>query len=134
MGTRHMGSVTPRLRSKTRTCRDSRKALWGVLRTRASAQLAQSHVFLTAKPSPHHTLNSQGAVRARAGVCITGCHRGAVGTTWAQAPAGCHAMGAGRSRPQEGTKSGRRSEGKHNCLSSGCHSQVQISNAANQHN
>lgn len=131
MGTRHMGSVTPGPRSKTRTCRDGQKALRGVLHTRASAQLAPSHVFLATKPSPHHTLNSQGAARARVGVCITGCYHAAVGTVWAQAPAGCHAVGAGRSCPQEGTKRCHRSEEKHNCSSSGCHSQVQISNAEN---
>lgn len=99
-----MGSVTMGSRSKTRTCRDGWKALWGALHTWASAPPALSCVFLAAKPSPHHALNSQGAARARAGVCITGCHHGVVGTAWVKAPAGCHAVGAGRCCPRRGPK------------------------------
>jgi len=126
-----MGSVTAGSRSKTRTHREGWKTLQGGP-AHTGVRPAGTEPCLTAKPLPHHILNSQGAARVRAGVCITEFH-GAVGTTQTPAPAGCHALGAGRCHPQEGTKSGLRSEGKHSWFFSGCCSPVQISNAANQH-
>lgn len=123
-----MGSVTMGSGSKTRSCRDGWKALRGVLHTWASAQPALSHIFLTAKPSPHHALNSQGAVTVRSGVCITRCHHSVVGTAWVKAPASCHAVGAGRSCPRRGPKAVSGVGGS----TTAHHSLAQISNAENQ--